>query len=77
MDVVPLPDARVVERWALKRSLVVMSRAPRRPHVAVTPEPRAHAYCAGCAGPIEFGAVIRGLQTFCSVECSLEGDTPA
>lgn len=34
-------------------------------------------FCAGCAAPIEYGAVIRGAQVFCSVECTLGGDQPA
>jgi hypothetical protein len=35
------------------------------------------AYCAGCAAPIEFGAVMRGFDLYCSVECSLGDDHPA
>ena len=34
-------------------------------------------HCAACAAPIDFGAVWRGEQAFCSVECSLGGDSPA
>ena len=34
------------------------------------------AYCDGCAGPIDFGAVYRGPLVFCSVECSLGGVRP-
>ena len=30
-------------------------------------------YCDRCAAPIEFGAVMHGSGTYCSVECSLEG----
>jgi hypothetical protein len=77
MEVIPLPGARIVERSALKQSLVVMSHPSRRPRLAVRPEATAQAYCANCAGPIEFGAVIRGREAYCSVECSLEGDRPA
>jgi len=29
-------------------------------------------YCDRCAAPIEFGAVMRGSGTYCSVECSLD-----
>src|SRR5439155_14836600 len=39
--------------------------------------PVSPAYCAACAAPIEFGAVLRGEETFCSVECSLGGNGPA
>ena len=36
------------------------------------------AYCSSCAGPIDFGAVVRGPHAYCSVECSLGGgDRPA
>jgi hypothetical protein len=35
------------------------------------------AFCASCAAPIEFGAVTRGAESFCSVECSLGGNRPA
>lgn len=30
-------------------------------------------FCDRCAAPIEFGAVLNALGTYCSVECSLEG----
>ena len=30
-------------------------------------------YCDRCAAPIEFGAVMRGSGTYCSVECSIDG----
>jgi hypothetical protein len=34
-------------------------------------------YCAGCAAPIDFGVVWRGVEAYCSVECSLGGGRPA
>lgn len=34
-------------------------------------------FCDRCASPIEFGVVINGRGTYCSVECSLEGRGPA
>ncbi len=37
----------------------------------------APAYCAACAAPIDGGAVWRGEEAFCSVECSLGGNRPA
>jgi hypothetical protein len=33
------------------------------------------AFCSGCAGPIEFGAVVKGGKPFCSIECSLGGSS--
>ena len=30
-------------------------------------------FCDRCAAPIEFGAVMNAVGTYCSVECSLEG----
>jgi hypothetical protein len=77
MEVIPLPSMRLDERAALKRSLVVISRPTRPPRLVPTFTTGAQAYCAGCAGPIEFGAVMRGLEAYCSLECSLEGDRPA
>jgi hypothetical protein len=77
MEVIPLPGARLDEGAALKQGLVVISRATRRPRVAVLPSSGAAVFCASCAGAIEFGAVMRGLEAYCSVECSLGGDRPA
>jgi hypothetical protein len=34
-------------------------------------------YCAACAAPVDFGAVWRGEEVYCSVECSLGGNRPA
>ena len=34
-------------------------------------------YCSTCASPIELGAVTRGREAYCSIECSLGGDRPA
>jgi hypothetical protein len=34
-------------------------------------------YCAACAAPIDFGAVWRGDEVYCSVACSLGGNRPA
>jgi hypothetical protein len=79
MSVIQLPmvrRGRSAERSALRRGLAVV--VPAKP-LQVVPvgalNPRA--FCAGCAGPIEFGAVTRGRESFCSVECSLGGDRPA
>jgi hypothetical protein len=62
------------------RTGVAVNVVPVRPlHVVSTNGAAGSAYCAGCAGPIEFGAVVRGPEAFCSVECSLGpgGDRPA
>jgi hypothetical protein len=81
MGIVQLPIGRlqgVKERTALRKGMAVV--VPVRPLHVVSTDPEAvPAYCAGCAGPIEFGAVVRGLESFCSVECSLGpgGDRPA
>jgi hypothetical protein len=65
------------ERSALRQGIGV-APSPGRP-LRVLPDGGADAavYCAACAGPIEFGPVIRGLEAYCSVECSLGGDRPA
>jgi hypothetical protein len=80
MGVVQLPQARRhregTERSALRRGVAVVIAA-RRPRLLSNDALGAAAYCAGCAGPIEFGRVIRGLESYCSVECSLGGDRPA
>ena len=79
MGIVQLPGVRgrgVGERAALRRGPA--SGAPVR-LIPVPPKgsARAAAYCASCAGPIEFGVVARGAQAYCSIECSLGGDNPA
>jgi hypothetical protein len=79
MGIVELPlggQGQVSERFARRQGLgqgraVVVAVRPLR----VVPD--RPAYCAGCAAPIEFGAVMRGLDSYCSVECSLGGDHPA
>lgn len=50
-----------------------MSSHERPLHLVPTQVAQEAAYCAGCAGPIEFGPVLRFSQAFCSVECSLGG----
>jgi len=34
-------------------------------------------FCSACAAPVDYGAVWRGEEAFCSVECSLGGGRPA
>jgi hypothetical protein len=79
MGIVQLPGVRGRgdgERAALRRGLAT---AAHQGLVQVVPEQFsvARAFCAGCAGPIEFGAVARGARLYCSIECSLGGDRPA
>jgi hypothetical protein len=82
MGIVQLPLGRQrpdKERLAL-RSGIAVKVVPVRPlHVVPANGSAESAYCAGCARPIEFGAVVRGLEAYCSVECSLGpgGDRPA
>jgi hypothetical protein len=77
MGVVQLPVGRLgrnmPERGALRNG-VAASRITL-PLRLVHTDPQA--YCAGCAAPIEFGAVMRGALVYCSIECSLGGDRPA
>jgi hypothetical protein len=82
MGVVRLPAGRLraSERSGLRRVLG-QGRAvavPVRPlHVVTNSAAERSAFCAGCAAPIEFGAVMRGVDSYCSVECSLGGGHPA
>ncbi len=79
MSVVQFPLGRLpgdAERIALRRGLA----RPDRPGAAlqlVQRQAAAAAYCATCAAPIDFGAVRRGDEVYCSVECSLGGNRPA
>jgi hypothetical protein len=75
---VQLPVDRLIssaERMALRRG-VAGSRFGAALQLMQRQTPAA-TYCAGCAAPIDFGAVWRGVEVFCSVECSLGGDRPA
>ena len=84
MGVVQLPLSRlrgqISERSALRQGLG-QGRAVvvpvKRVRVVLDGAAGGPAYCARCAAPIEFGAVMRGLDAYCSVECSLGGDHPA
>ena len=70
MGIVELPAWRlrgaVPDRAALRGGV-----ASARPTVRVVK--REQGYCDRCAAPIEFGAVMHGSGTYCSVECSLDG----
>jgi hypothetical protein len=79
MAIVQLPVGRLAsnaERIAFRQGLAGPGRV--RPLLRLIREeelvPR---YCAACAAPIEFGAVWRGEEAYCSVECSLGGNRPA
>jgi hypothetical protein len=79
MGIVQLPGVRgrgEGERAALRRGLA--SGAPvRLTTVRAIGSAAAARYCAGCAGPIEFGAVTHAGEAYCSIECSLGGNNPA
>ena len=74
MGVIHLPAGRlhgpVAERSALRRGIASGPAHVRVVKRARVTEPQP-AYCDGCAGPIDFGAVFRGMLVYCSVECSL------
>jgi hypothetical protein len=79
MGIVQLPGWRSVggaERVAFRRGLAGTGRI-RPPLRVIREEQRVSHYCTACAAPIEFGVVWRGLEAYCSVECSLGGGRPA
>jgi len=79
MEIVQLPVGRYSgggQRIALRRGVVAASRVGASLRIVSRQAPAAD-YCAACAAPIDFGAVWRGQEAFCSVECSLGGDRPA
>ncbi len=79
MSIVQFPARRVARgggRRALRRGVPITSRFAAALQLVSRQLPAA-AYCAACAAPIDFGAVWRGEEAYCSVECSLGGDRPA
>jgi len=80
MAIVHLPASarKRVEQSALRRGIAVprVLGGPLR-LVQGEEEVAPQSFCAGCAAPVEFGAVIRGSESYCSVECSLGGNQPA
>lgn len=73
--IVQLPLGRGTERMAVRSgSLASAAQGPLR---LVDPSGTPTRYCATCAAPIEFGAVWRAEQAYCSVECTLGSDQPA
>ncbi len=80
MGIVQLPGERSVggaERVAFRRGLAGTGRIRPPLRVIREGERGSHYYCAACAAPIEFGVVWRGLEAYCSVECSLGSGRPA
>jgi hypothetical protein len=79
MAIVHLPVGRIAgsaERIAFRQGLGRAAGA--RPVLRlIREEERTPHYCAACAAPIDFGAVWRGAEAYCSVECSLGGNRPA
>jgi hypothetical protein len=79
MGIVQFPVGRLpgqAERVAFRRGLA-RRLSTARPPLRLIASGSGIAYCAGCAAPIEFGAVWRGQEAYCSVECSLGDDRPA
>jgi len=79
MSILQLPEGR---HWgdggrvALRNRVAISSRLGAALQLVQRQTP-AHTYCAACAAPIDFGAVWRGRDAFCSVDCSLGGNRPA
>lgn len=77
MSIVQFPEVRATpERVALRRGASLTSRFGAALQLAQR-QTAALAYCAACSAPIDFGAVWRGDEAYCSVECSLGGHRPA
>jgi hypothetical protein len=79
MEIVQLPVGRYSgfgERMALRKGMVAASRVGASLRIISRQTPVAD-YCAACADPIDFGAVWRGQNAYCSVACSLGGNRPA
>jgi len=78
MSTVQFPFGRVdaAERAAFRRGVPTISRFAAALQLVQRQSP-AMAYCAACAAPIDYGAVWKEKEAYCSVECSLGGDRPA
>ena len=72
MSIVELPAWRLGGGFQGDRQALRGGVATGRPRVKVVRAGEV-SFCDACASPIEFGAVLRGARTFCSVECSLGG----
>jgi len=79
MGIVQFPGGRPAgqaERLAFREGVGRQTSAARPPLRVIAASPVA-LYCAACAAPVDFGAVWRKQEVYCSVECSLGGTRPA
>ena len=79
MGIVQFPAGRVArqaERLAFRHDLA-RRLSTARPPLRLVASTSGALYCAACAAPVEFGAVWRGEEVYCSFECSLGGNRPA
>jgi hypothetical protein len=77
MSIVQFPVARLAAgRGAFRGGMPLSTRFGAALQLVQRQTP-ARAYCAACAAPIDFGAVWRGEEAYCSVDCSLGGGRPA
>jgi hypothetical protein len=79
MSILQLPLGSIrgnPERAALRQGLASSSRFSAALQL-MQRQSAASMYCAACAAPIDVGAVWRGDEAYCSVECSLGGKRPA
>jgi hypothetical protein len=77
MSIVQFPAGRFsAQRTAFRRGMPLSTRFGAALQL-VQRQTAAVAYCAACAAPIDFGAVWRGEDAYCSVDCSLGGSRPA
>ena len=78
MSIVQFPADRYsgsIERNALRQGLA--SSRLRAALQLVERQTPAAMCCAACAAPVDYGAVWRAGDAYCSVECSLGGKLPA
>jgi len=79
MGIVQFPGgkpARQAERLAFREGVACQTSTAGPPLRLIAAGP-VGLYCAACAAPVDFGAVRRKEEVYCSVECSLGGNRPA
>jgi len=79
MGIVQFPTDRLdgqAERLAFRHGMA-RSVSASRSAFRILAGGRAALFCTACAAPVDFGAVWRGEDVYCSVECSLGGNRPA
>ena len=79
MEVVQFPVRRLAgqaERLAFRQMRTNWMNTARPP-LRLVPTGSTALFCAACAAPVDFGAVRRGEEVYCSVACSLGGNRPA